>query len=300
MYALPRPVSSIRAVESRPEVGSTALRRVLASYLRSMRTAHGASIAEAKGVIRASTSKLSRMETAQSPLAQRDVEDLLAFYGVSEGERARIALLVKRAATPEWWRPYAEVVPEWLLPLAGLERDAQVVRGYETQFVPGLLQTPRYAAAVVRTSRRLDSPEQHEQAVRFRLERQDRVRQPGGPVLWTILDEGLLYRPIGGADVMREQLEHLLEAVGWPRVHVQIAPFASTAAVTPGGPVTYLRFGPDFLPDLVYVEQMTTGLYLDQQPDLDKYRAVLDRLGVLAATREDSRVMLEEAVKRYA
>lgn len=299
MPSSPQSVSPIQLLERRPDMGSKAMARVLGNYLRALREAQGLSPNQAGSHIRAHASKISRMETAHVSLKVRDVEDLLDLYGVDPKERAEITAMVQRSARPDWWQPYGEVVPDWLQGLIGLERDAHVIRTYETQFVPGLLQTPAYADAVVYSGHRLEPQHEREQRVALRLERQRRMTEPGAPVLWALIDEGVLYRPVGGPQVMREQLKYLLDVLRAPGVRLQIASWAASAQATPGAAVTYLRFAQGFLPDVVYLEHMTSAVYLDRLEDLDKYRAALDELSALAATPAASRAMLEEALHRY-
>jgi uncharacterized protein DUF5753/helix-turn-helix protein len=299
MPASPQPVSPIRLLERRPDMGAKAMARVLGNYLRALRESRGISPAAAGHHIRAHISKISRMETAHVSLKSRDVDDLLTLYGVADAERAEIVTLVNRSAQPDWWQPYGEVVPDWLQQLIGLERDAHVIRTYETQFVPGLLQTPAYAKAVVYSGHRLAPAEEVERRVALRLERQRRMSQPGAPVLWAIIDEGVLHRPVGGSEVMRDQLVYLIDALRQPGVRLQIASYEASAAATPGAAVTYLRFAQGFLPDVVYLEHMTSAVYLDRLEDLDRYRAALDELSALAATPAASRAMLEKALHLY-
>jgi hypothetical protein len=300
MPANAQPVSPIHLAERRPEMGAKALARVLGNYLRALRESRGISPAVAGRHIRAHISKISRMETAHVSLKPRDVEDLLTLYGLDEKERADIGVLVKRSAQPDWWQPYGELVPDWFQQLIGLERDAHLIRNYETQVVPGLLQTPAYAQAVVRSGHRLAPAQEIERRVALRLERQERMFRPGAPVLWAVVEEGVLHRPVGGHEVMRDQLTYLLETLRRPGVRLQIASYQASAAAGPGASVTYLRFAQGFLPDVVYLEHMTSAVYLDRLEDVDKYRAALDELSTLAATPAASRVMIEEALLRYA
>ncbi|HEY5834019.1 helix-turn-helix domain-containing protein [Streptomyces sp.] len=292
-------VSPVQLVERRPDMGAKAMARVLGTYLRALRESHGITPAAAGHHIRAHASKISRMETAHVSLKLRDVEDLLTLYGVDDQERAEIAALARRSAQPEWWHPYGDVVPDWLQQLIGLERDAHVIRTYETQFVPGLLQTPAYAQAVVHSGHRLAPSAEVTRRVELRMERQRRMSEPGAPVLWALIDEGVLHRPVGGPQVMREQLLHLLDVLRQPGVRLQIASYEASAAATPGAAITYLRFAQGFLPDVVYLEHLTSAVYLDRLEDLDKYRAALDELSALAATPAASRAMLEKALLRY-
>lgn len=299
MPTQPQLVSPIHLLERRPDMGAKAMARVLGNYLRALRESSGVSPATAGHHIRAHASKISRMETAHVSLKSRDVEDLLTLYGVTAEEREEIGALVQRSARPDWWQSYGELVPDWLQQLIGLERDAHVIRTYETQFVPGLLQTPAYAQAVVLSGHRLAPRQEVERRVALRLERQRRMSEPGAPVLWALIDEGVLYRPVGGPEVMRDQLTYLLDVLSRPGVRLQIASYAASAAATPGDAVTYLRFAQGFLPDVVYLEHMTSAVYLDRLEDLDRYRAALDELSAVAATPAESRVMLEEALRRY-
>lgn len=280
-------------------MGTRAMARVLGNYLRALRESRGLAPVAAGHHIRAHASKISRMETAHVSLKPRDVADLLDLYGVDPKECEEIVRMVERSARPDWWQSYGEVVPDWLQQLIGLERDAHVIRTYETQFVPGLLQTPAYAHAVVLSGHRLAPPDEVAQRVALRLERQRRMTEPGAPVLWALIDEGVLHRPVGGNEVMREQLSFLLDVLRQPGIRLQIASYEASAAATPGAAVTYLRFAQGFLPDVVYLEHMTSAVYLDRLEDLDKYRAALDELSALAATPAASRRMLEEALKRY-
>jgi Domain of unknown function (DUF5753)/Helix-turn-helix domain len=299
MPASSQPVSPIQLLERRPDMGAKAMARVLGNYLRALRENRSMSPLSAGQYIRAHASKISRMETAHVSLKPRDVEDLLTLYGVDDKERGEIVRMVERSARPDWWQSYGEIVPDWLQQLIGLERDAHVIRTYETQFVPGLLQTPAYARAVVVSGHRLAPPEEVDQRVSLRLERQRRMMEPGAPVLWALIDEGVLHRPVGGRQVMRDQLVFLLEALRQPGVRLQIASYEASAAATPGAAVTYLRFAQGFLPDVVYLEHMTSAVYLDRLEDLDMYRAALDELSALAATPAESRAKLEEALKQY-
>jgi hypothetical protein len=292
-------VSPIQLLERRPDMGAKAMARVLGNYLRALRESRGLSPVAAGHHIRAHASKISRMETAHVSLKPRDVSELLALYGVSPEEGDEIVRMVERSARPDWWQSYGEVVPDWLQQLIGLERDAHVIRTYETQFVPGLLQTRPYTQAVVLSGHRLAPPDEVAQRVALRVERQRRMNEPGAPVLWALIDEGVLHRPVGGPEVMRDQLIYLLDVLRQPGVRLQIASYEASAAASPGAAVTYLRFAQGFLPDVVYLEHMTSAVYLDRLEDLDKYRAALDELSALAATPAASRAMLEEALKQY-
>ncbi|MFI9201546.1 helix-turn-helix domain-containing protein [Streptomyces sp. NPDC053048] len=282
-----------------PYVGATALGIMLGHQLRALREEAGITPAAAADRIRGSTSKISRMETASSPLKERDVDDLLQLYGVGEAARSEYRRLVRRSAEPGWWQQYGDVLPDWLETLVGLERDAHVIRAYEVQFVPGLLQTPAYARAVVHSGHRLASPEEIERRVDLRSTRQGMLAEPGSPVLWAVIDESVLHRCMGGEEVMREQIEYLLAVTRRPGVTLQVAPYDLGHSVSVGPSLTYLRFAAPILPDIVYIELMNSALYLDKRDDVARYLAALDELSALALTPTESRHLLREALDRY-
>src|SRR5690606_25670491 len=179
------------------------------SQLRKLRENRGISREEAGKWIRASESKISRMERGRVGFKERDVSDLLTLYGVEdEATRNQIMDLVNRANEPGWWYRYNDLLPSWFQAYVGLEEAASRIRTYEVQFVPGLLQTKEYARAVIMAGAR---PEEIARRVQMRLERQLILERENPPMLWAVIDEAALRRPIGGADVMRGQLRHLIE-----------------------------------------------------------------------------------------
>lgn len=259
--------------------GPTALRIVLGSQLRKLREGNGVSVQAAAGAIRGSHAKISRLELGRVGFKERDVADLLTLYRVTDpDERADFLALARQANAPGWWHQYSDVLPAWFETHIGLEEAASVIRTYENQFVPGLLQTEAYARAVTRLGHPRASGAEVERRVQLRIRRQELLHQPDPPALWAVLDEAVLRRPIGGPDVMRAQFRHLIDMTRQPHVIMQIAPFSRGGVATAGGPVTLLRFLEPDLPDLVYLEQLTSALYLDKQDDVDNYLSVMDRL----------------------
>src|SRR2546421_3624659 len=205
--------------------GPTVLRMLLGVHLRRLREARGISREDAGWEIRASESKISRMELGRVGFKERDIADLLTMYGVvDEGERARLLTLARDANTPGWWHRYGDVLEGWFQPFLGLEAAASMVRSYEIQFVPGLLQTKEYARAVVQLDHRR-RPEEVARKVDQRSARQELLGRPDAPQFWTVLDEAVLRRPIGGPEVMRTQLEALIDATALPNVRIQVIPF---------------------------------------------------------------------------
>ena len=265
--------------------GGTVLRMLLGAYLRRLREARGISREDAGWTIRASESKISRMELGRVGFKERDVADLLSLYGVEDGEeRARLIELARAANAPAWWRPYGDVLPSWFQSYLGLETAASMIRTYEVQFVPGLLQTREYARAVVRLGFEVATRDEIDRRVEVRLARQRVLTRPDATQLWVVIDEAALRRPIGGPEVMRAQLEALLEATLLPNVRLQVIPFHAGGHAAAGGAFTILRFPDQDLPDVVYLEQLTSALYLEKREDVDQYAAAIPRLSIDAAS----------------
>ncbi len=281
MPAMPRPSSepSIRRYLEHPRGGPTVLRIVLGTQLRKLRESRGITREAAGDAIRGSHAKISRLELGRVSYKERDVADLLTLYGVvDEEERAEYLALARHASTPGWWYQYNDVLPSWFETHIGLEEAASLIRTYEVQFVPGLLQTESYARAVTRLGHPDASVKEIERRVDLRMARQKMLTSPGAPRLWAVVDEAALRRPLGGEQAMREQLEHLARMTELPNITVQVAPFSMGGIAAAGGPITILRFQEPDLPDIVYLEQLTSALYLDKQDDVDRYLTVMDRL----------------------
>jgi hypothetical protein len=263
--------------------GPTALRIMLGAHLRKMREAAGISRGDAGWEIRSSESKVSRMELGRVGFKERDVADLLSLYGLNEGEeRERLLALARDANNPGWWHRYGDVFPGWFQSYLGLEAAAELIRTYEIQFVPGLLQTQEYTRAVVQLGRISVSSEELERRVNLRVSRQKVLTQPNPVRLWAVIDESALRRPVGGAKVMRLQLEHLIEAAQQPNITLQVLPFEVGGHGASGGAFSILRFPDHDLPNIVYIEHLTSALYLDKLEDLDQYAATMDALCVAA------------------
>ncbi|WP_067670538.1 helix-turn-helix domain-containing protein [Nocardia miyunensis] len=276
--------------------GPTALRIVVGGQLRKLRIAAGISPEQAGDRIRGSHAKISRLELGRTGFKERDVRDLLNMYGVRDPVEVQSFLeLVRRANEPGWWHRYGDLMPAWFETYLGLEHAALSIRTFEAQLVPGLLQTEAYARAVVALG--------HENVeatrrVELRRRRQELLDRESGPTLWAVLDESVLHRPIGGATVLRAQLEHLVRMCDHLRVTIQVLPYSAGGHAALSGSFTMLRFAEDELPDMVYSEQLTSSLYLDRQNDLENYRRVMDRISVQAETPDRSRQMLHEAAEQ--
>ncbi|TDC87441.1 helix-turn-helix transcriptional regulator [Actinomadura sp. 7K507] len=263
--------------------GPTVLRMLVGAQLRRLRETAAISTEAAGYEIRASHSKISRMELGRVGFKERDVADLLTVYGVTDPARREALLeLAEDANIPGWWQEYADVVPGWFEPYLGLEQGAVLVRVYEVQDVPELLQTADYARALLGARHPEARADEIERRVELRMRRQSVFDRPDPLKLWAVLDEAALRRAVGGAATMRAQIRHLTEMARRPNITVQVLPFDTGGHAAEGGPMTLLRFAEPDLADVVYLEQLTGALYPDRPSDLTRYRDVLNRLGVQA------------------
>lgn len=278
-----RPVRSLIAEPG--GTGPTVLRILLGAQLRRLREAKRISLEEAGNSIRASHSKISRLETGRVGFKDRDIADLLTLYGVTdEAEQRAMRDLAARANAQGWWHDYSDVLPHWFEAYVGLEEAATQIRSYEIQFVPGLLQTGDYARAVSLLGHPNAPTREIDRRVGLRLARQAVLTRPSPPNIWVVLDEAVLRRHIGGTEIMRAQLRNLIDVAQRPNVTVQVIPFQTGGHAAAGGPFSILRFAESDLPDVVYLEQLTSSLYLDKHDVVDSYLMVMDRLAVEAVT----------------
>jgi Domain of unknown function (DUF5753)/Helix-turn-helix domain len=258
--------------------GPTVQRLVLGGHLRRLREEAFITTEQAAAAIRGSHSKISRMEHGRVGFKDRDIADLLTLYGVTGGEeRAALLGLAREANTPGWWQGYSDILPHWVEPYFGLEAAASFIRNYELQFVPGLLQTEGYARALIRLGNAATEDDVMRRA-EARLSRQEILSREAPPRLWAVMDEGALRRSIGGKAVMREQIRHLIDMCDHPAVTLQLLPFQIGAHPAMGGPFTILRFSEPDLRDVVYIEQLTSALYLDKPAEVDSYLEVMEQL----------------------
>lgn len=268
-------------MSEQPQASVTARRMMLGSRLRRLREERGISRADAGYMIRASESKMSRLELGRVSFKERDVADLLVYYGVTDPEeRDAVLELLGDANKTAWWREYEDVLPDWFRDYIGLEQAASRIRTYETHFVPGLLQTDAYTRATIATA--LPPPGEGEIArgVELRATRKLLLARPGGPHVWAIVDEAALRRPVGDEQVRRDQLEHLLKLSESPQVTVQVLPTDRYVHAAGGGAFTMLRFAEPDLPDVVYVEQLLGAQYIDKPDHVFRYTEVMDRLAL--------------------
>ncbi len=278
--------------------GPTALRMILGTQLRRLREAAGVAPDRAGYEIRASRSKISRMELGRVGFKDRDVADLLTLYGITDEQmRARMRSLARQANAPGWWSRYGDILPDWFEGYLGLEGAASVIRTFELQFVHGLFQTEAYARAVTMLGHKTAPAGEIDRRVSLRLKRQDVLTSPGPPRVWSVMDEAAVRRPVGGRAVMRAQLERLAEVAGLPQVTIQVVPFGRGGHAAAGGSFTILRFAEQELPDIVYIEQLTSALYLDDREDVDHYLEVTNELSAQALTPAGTARFLAEITR---
>jgi len=270
---------------SAPGGGPTVRRILLGSQLRRLRESRGIGREEAGYHIRASESKMSRLELGRVRFKKRDVEDLLTLYGVTgEEDRAQVLALVHAANEQGWWQPYSDVLPSWFQPYIGLEESASLIRTYEIQFIPGLLQTEEYARAVILGGNRGIRRELVDGRVEVRMNRQRLLTRPNAPRLWAVVDEAALRRPIGGVKVAKAQIQRLVEFAERPELTLQVMPFTAGSHAADGGAFSILRFPDADMTDVIYLERLSGAAYLDKPEEVDRYTIAMNQLCVDSCT----------------
>lgn len=281
-----------------PAGGPTVLRMLLGAQLRRLRETAGVTRDDAGYHIRASGSKISRMELGRVSFKERDVIDLLEFYGIHDpAEKEKLVQLTREANATPWYQKFQDVVPDWFHVFVGLEEAAQLIRVYEVQFVPGLLQTEEYARAVILQGAPGLDPDEVERRVALRMGRQKLLTRENPPRYWVIMDEAALRRPMGGRDVHVGQIERLIDLVGEPNITIQVMPFRYGGHAAEGGAFTIMRFPETDLPDVVYMEYLTGAHYVDKPEEVERYAAVMERLSVAGTSPDRTREILSGMLK---
>jgi transcriptional regulator with XRE-family HTH domain len=268
---------------------------VLGKRLQELREAAGLKRDEAAGVLRVAAATVRRMETADVALKIPYVQILLRTYGVAEDDIAAFLTLVEEANKPGWWQRFHDVLPDWFSLYVSLEGAAHLIRQYEPHFVPGMLQTEAYARAVMEAGTvGRTGPETIERHVSLRMARQKLLTQDNPPHLWVIMDETALMRPVSiDSQVMRDQLDRLLDVTVEDHITLQVAEFDSGPHPGTYAPFSLFRFAEPELPDMVYTEYLTGALYLDSRSEVAMHLEVLDRMAAHAASAERTRDILE-------
>jgi transcriptional regulator with XRE-family HTH domain len=274
------------------------MRRILlGSQLRRLREAKGLTREDAGYSIRASESKISRMELGRVSFKERDVADLLTLYGVADEDRETLLDLAREANVAGWWHGYGDLLPGWFQTYVGLEEAATRIQTFEVQFIHGLAQTEDYARAVVAHGLPAAPSEEIERRVDLRMRRQRVLTAESAPHFSAVLDEAALHRAPGGPKVMRDQLARLLELSEFPNVVLQVMPFDRGAHAAEGGAFTILGFPEPDLSDVVYLEQLTSALYVDKRDEVAHYLRVMDRMRVDALPEDPTRDLIASLMR---
>lgn len=277
----------------------TVLRMILGRRLQDMRQNVGASLEDAAKALRVTPLTIRRLEKAEVALKPLYVEKLLQTYGADQQEIDEFVAMAERANKPGWWHAYRDVVPSWFTAYVSLETGAKTLRTYEPHYVTGLLQTREYARCVLRGGFPNDSEEELERRVELRLRRQSLLERTDAPTLWVVMEEAVLHRAVGGPDVMRHQIDRLLEASELDHVSLDIVPFSAGAHVGACAPFTYFRFEEPELPDIVYSELLTASVYLDDRADVVAHLEAHSRMALLTSSQE-SKAILTRMRKEYS
>jgi transcriptional regulator with XRE-family HTH domain len=288
------------ADQARPGGSPTVLRMILARQLRALREKAGLSYEQAAEAIYSSEATIRRMEHAEGGLKPLTVKALLTAYGVTDArEIAAFVALAKDAGKRGWWHSYDDILPPWFKTAIALEESATLIRAYEPQVIPGLLQTEGYIRAITAASFPAAAPDFTERAVALRLARQQLLSRADPPHYWVVLDETALRRPIGGPQVMRGQIGHLIRAGEQANVTVQVIPFAAGWHPALYGMFWIYRFPEGQLPDIVYAEALTGAHYLDDPRETARYAQALDAMFAQAAAPGKTRTILRTLMKEY-
>ncbi|MEW2132007.1 helix-turn-helix transcriptional regulator [Streptomyces sp. NPDC005435] len=277
----------------------TVLRMILGRQLQERRQEAGVSLEDAARALRVTPLTIRRLEKADVALKPLYVEKLLQTYGADATEIAEFVAFADRANEPGWWHTYRDVLPSWFSAYVSLETGARTLRTYEPHYVTGLLQTHRYARAVLAGGFPNDGDEDLERRVGLRLRRQALLEKPEAPTLWVVMEEAVLHRVVGGAEVMREQIDRLIEISELDHVSVDIVPFTAGAHVGACAPFTYFRFEEPELPDIVYSEILSGAMYLDQRAEVVAHLEAHNRMSLLTSDTQ-SRALLNRMRKEYS
>jgi transcriptional regulator with XRE-family HTH domain len=283
-----------------PRFIATARLKRLGAALRSLRAASELTVEQVAQRLGWSGSKVSRIETAKQIASPDDVRELVTLYALSPDEIEKYVAIARKAKERDWWHRYDDVLPEWFESYLGLEAEASKINTYESDLVPGLLQTEQYAAAVLGAFPLRTTPEEMERAVDLRRARQARLADSNPLILDVVISETVLRRAIGGPAVMRQQLEHLTEMIEWPNITIRVVPFAATEHPGINGAFSVLEF-PD--PDdgrIVTVETLTSTLYIEKTRDVGIYRLAFEQIGSAALAPDETAAAISATARELA
>jgi len=278
-------------------VSPTVRRRRLAAELRRLRALAEVTQQQAAAHLGCTQAKIGRFETAKRSPSVGDVSALLDFYAVDAAEREQLINLARDARKRGWWHSYSDVLPEWYETYVGLEAEASSMHTYESEAIPGLLQTEEYAYAITKSTLIRATEPEITRRVELRMQRQDRITGAQPLDLWAVIGETALRRCVGGPAVLRRQLEHVRKLAELPNVTVQVMPLDAGAHPAQAGPFVILRYSNHIDPDVVYLETHVGGLYLERENELCKYATMMDHLRAHAIDPEGSDAALLERIE---
>ncbi|MFF2515735.1 helix-turn-helix transcriptional regulator [Streptomyces sp. NPDC058086] len=280
---------------SEPRSAPTVGQVVLGRRLLDLRERAGLKREEAARILRVAPATVRRMEMAEVALKIPYLQLLLKSYGVSDEEAEAFVQLAEEANRPGWWQRFHDILPGWFSMYVSLEGAATLIRSYEPHFVPGILQTEEYARGVLKSGAIGQTrPEDIERHVALRMQRQNLLTCEGAPRIWAVMDETALRRPVGGPEVMRAQIDKLIEATKLPNVTLQVVPFSTGPHPGTYGPFVLFRFAMPELPDMVYSEYLTGAVYLDERSEVATHLEVMDRMAAQAATAHRTKEILRD------
>lgn len=283
---------------SEPRSAPTVGQVVLGRRLLDLRERAGLKREEAARILRVAPATVRRMEMAEVSLKIPYLQLLLRSYGVGDQEAEAFVQLAEDANKPGWWQRFHDILPDWFSMHVSLEGAASLLRSYEPHFVPGLLQTEDYARGVLKAGAIGQTrPEDIERHVALRMQRQNLLTREDAPRIWVVMDETVLRRTIGGPEVMRPQIDKLLQATKLPHVTLQVIPFSSGPHPGTYGPFVLFRFAMPELPDMVYSEYLTGAVYLDARSEVATHLEVMDRMAAQAATAHRTKEILRDLRK---
>jgi len=281
------------AIEHSP----TVRRRRLALELRRLREAAKLTCEEVAEHLECSASKISRVETGRVSVSPRDVRDMLELYGVPVTQRESLVQLARDSRQKGWWHAFSDTMQPQFATYVGLESAASEIRIYEVSLIPELLQTEDYARAVIRSGMMSSPSDDIDRQVALRMARQPAITRDDPPKVWAVLDEAALRRQVGGPGLMRLQLEHLLAQASLPNVALQVIPFGGGAHPAMGRPFIILVFPERVDTDVVYLEDLTSALYVEDVAEVDRYNVFFNHLRATALSFDDSSALITSVLK---
>lgn len=276
----------------------TVRRKRLGMELRRLREQAGFTLAQVGEKLECSEARISRLETGHVGVRPGDVMELLEIYQVDDPHiREALVTFARESRRKGWWHSYNDVMPSWFEPYVGFEAAASAIWTYESHLMPGLLQTPEYARALEYAAPRPDSDEEIERRVALRTARQDVFSRENPPDMWVILSEAVLRLSVAEPEVMRKQLHQLLVLAKMPYLTLQVLPFASKAHVNPLGSFKVMEFSDPLDPKLVYLEHLTSSLFLEKEAEVRRYTLVFDHLRAEALSTGESQKLIRQVAE---